>query len=40
MAAAKLAELVDGRDIVCEGLDTDPYNRVVARCHVGDVNVG
>ncbi|WP_411974758.1 thermonuclease family protein [Sulfitobacter faviae] len=29
-----------GADAHCEALDRDRYDRIVARCHVGDVDVG
>lgn len=39
-AANVLAGLVEGKDVDCEALDRDPYNRIVARCTAGgrDVN--
>ena len=40
VAGARLAELVAGRAVSCEGLEIDAYNRVVSRCYVDGVDLG
>lgn len=39
-ATRALADLVKGRSIECIPLDTDVYRRIVARCHVGGIDLG
>jgi endonuclease YncB( thermonuclease family) len=35
-ARDRLADLVEGREVICEALDRDPYGRIIARCHPED----
>lgn len=39
-AAAKLASLVDGKSVFCSQHDMDDYDRIVASCRVGDIDLG
>lgn len=38
-ATKALAALIEGRRTDCEGLDTDSYGRVIARCMIGEIDV-
>lgn len=39
-AATELLALVEGQDVRCDHLDTDRYERVIATCFVGEVDLG
>lgn len=39
-ARARLAELVDGKNVSCSGQETDPYGRLVAICRAGSTDIG
>ncbi len=39
-ARDRLAELVDGRELVCVTRDTDKYGRTVASCRAGETDLG
>jgi endonuclease YncB( thermonuclease family) len=34
-----LAEMIEGKAITCEGSERDPYNRLIARCRIEDLEV-
>lgn len=38
-SANTLSEFINGRTVSCEKVDTDRYQRVVARCEVGGVSI-
>lgn len=39
-ATNRLAELVEGHEVMCEALDRDAYGRIIARCTVNELDVG
>lgn len=39
-AKTKLVELVDGKQVDCIGQDRDQYGRLVAKCRVGNIDLG
>jgi endonuclease YncB( thermonuclease family) len=39
-ATAAMADMVEGKALECEPLDTDAYGRIIARCLAGDSNLG
>jgi len=38
-AAQHLRKLADGKDVICSGQETDKYDRLLAVCNVGDVEL-
>jgi endonuclease YncB( thermonuclease family) len=39
-ATAAMADMVEGKALECEPLDTDAYGRIIARCLAGDRDLG
>ena len=39
-ALALMAELVEGHEVRCEGIEPDGYGRIVGTCYVGDLDIG
>ena len=35
-----MADMVEGKALACEPLDTDAYGRIIARCLAGDSDLG
>jgi endonuclease YncB( thermonuclease family) len=39
VSLVRLKELIDGRPVTCQGLDRDRWERVIARCFVGQPHI-
>lgn len=39
-ATARLADLIDGREITCRGLEADRYGRIISECSVDGKDIG
>ncbi|MDA9019773.1 thermonuclease family protein [Flavimaricola sp.] len=39
-ALTHMAELVEGHEVRCEGIEPDDYGRIVGTCYVGDLDIG